>query len=401
MNKHFNRLLIFIVLFFISFMIGCGNNKEIIKLEEELKDKNTEIETLKNQLNDQSNNLDEIINQNKISNEKIESLEILINELQYLLNDLNLKLLNNQNEIDKLLKNNLLKNEYIDFINKIISVGVNLDDYLSFKLTHNISENIELEELLDRIYYYYNKTLSIKYLGDVISSDDYTIFPVDGDLIEYVNIDVDKNLLNKCGDRRIAYSYSIIFFESNLDLNIYLDKVKKAAEQAGEDCPYTMIGYNFLIKFEFGFDEGCIMRDELKEIGDYIDYLIESQTFISTNDFIEKLNEINTKGYYTVSTNSTSPYGCTNFLVSIGNLKYIRIFYTQNENDIDYVRTYFELPSGVDLREYEESSVYFYGKIAIYFVRRGQLSDRIEDINGSNLYNVINERFVCYKDLIK
>ena len=186
-----------------------------------------------------------------------------------------------------------------------------------------------------------------------------------------------------------------------MDLNIYLNKVKKAAEQAGEDCPYTMIGYNFLIKFEFGFDEGCIMRDELKEIGDYIDYLIESQTFISTNDFIEKLNEINTKGYYTVSTNSTSPYGCTNFLVSIGNLKYIRIFYTQNENDIDYVRTYFELPSGVDLREYEESSVYFYGKIAIYFVRRGQLSDRIEDINGSNLYNVINERFVCYKDLIK
>ena len=128
--------------------LGCNDTSETDNLRKEIDDLKTKVDEKQNELDDLKTKVDE----------KLSEKENLITSLQDKIKDLEEEI-----ELKTILFEKIkLDNECIDMLNEIIENGVSLDDYLKFKESNDkIKNDDEIKELFDKIYYYYNKTMSL------------------------------------------------------------------------------------------------------------------------------------------------------------------------------------------------------------------------------------------------
>jgi len=399
MKKIFLCVLIILCIFA---FLGCNDVSEADNLRKENEDLKTKVDEKQNELDNLKTKVDE--KQNELDDlktevdEKLSEKENLITSLQDKIKDL-------EEEIE--LKTSLfekikLDNECIDMLNEIIENGVSLDDYLKFKESNDkIKNDDEIKELFDKIYYYYNKTISLSSIEELIKADgnvitydpflacDYIV------TIEYYKEGIYPPLLR---------THPFCIFENVEKFNVFLDTMY----QYPSPFPYTnSISGNNFIMIEPISDN--LFPDGFEPIKEYLINLMESNTYVTVDEFSGTLKNLLPDEKYNIRIEKSETFraelNCDYKLVYMKEKNLLAyVFYLNKEDDFETLIPYTYLNLGASGSiENEQSNVFCYGRVAVYFYNlvpsnNEEANTIYQKILNSHLYKFVSENFYKYKE---
>ena len=354
---------------------------ELDNLKTKVDEKQNELDDLKTKVDEKQNELDDLKTE---VDEKLSEKENLITSLQDKIKDL-------EEEIE--LKTSLfekikLDNECIDMLNEIIENGVSLDDYLKFKESNDkIKNDDEIKELFDKIYYYYNKTMSLSYFEKVMNLDGISMYEVNSGYEVLVDFGycIDSDTYTQHYSRLI-----FSFYDSNREMQYFLnDRID------WDNREHLLVGNNFFVDIGGLYYKDYVIELCVNFFG-YINDLIENNTFITYEEFSEEISKIEDLGVSKYQVQLAGKRNYKKYLASKDDKFLFGILYLEEESNENYSPAVWEFRNRYgwmsdDRCQIYYENVYLFGRLTFYFEMVDGYEENADIIKNTEIYSEIIE----------